>query len=237
MSNERLSPHFIERQLSLREQIGSSLRAALITGEMKPGETYSVPGLAEKFGISGTPVREAVLDLTKEGILVVVPNKGFRVVEISADTLSQLTEIRLILEIPVTVKIAAMITHDEIEGLRGIALAIQKHAKKQDLINFIEADRQFHNGILKLSGNPLLAEFADQLRSRARIYALPFIVATGQLETSASEHLVILDAMGKRDFATVERVLVHHINYTIDAIQATDTGKIGASGPLSRIKE
>jgi DNA-binding GntR family transcriptional regulator len=234
MSNERLSPHFIERQLSLREQIGSSLRAALITGEMKPGETYSVPGLAEN---SGTPVREAVLDLTKEGILVVVPNKGFRVVEISADTLSQLTEIRLILEIPVTVKIAAMITHDEIEGLRGIALAIQKHAKKQDLINFIEADRQFHNGILKLSGNPLLAEFADQLRSRARIYALPFIVATGQLETSASEHLVILDAMGKRDFATVERVLVHHINYTIDAIQATDTGKIGASGPLSRIKE
>ena len=71
------------------------------------------------------------------------------------------------------------------ERLRGcidtsrLINSIQKHARKQDLINFIEADRQFHNGILKLSGNPLLAEFADQLRSRARIYALPFIVADG----------------------------------------------------------
>lgn len=57
------------------------LRAALVAGEMVPGVTYSAPVLAERFGVSATPVREAMLDLINEGMIVAVPNKGFRIVE------------------------------------------------------------------------------------------------------------------------------------------------------------
>ena len=77
MNRKRLSGDSLQKPSSLREQISTALRAALITGEMLPGETYSVPAIAEKFGISATPVREAMLDLTKDGILVALPNKGF----------------------------------------------------------------------------------------------------------------------------------------------------------------
>ncbi len=61
---------------SYRERVADALRAALIAGELRPGEVYSAPGLATRFGVSATPVREALLDLAKEGLVDVVPNKG-----------------------------------------------------------------------------------------------------------------------------------------------------------------
>ena len=220
MNPKRLSGDSLQKPSSLREQISTALRAALITGEMQPGETYSVPAIAEKFGISATPVREAMLDLTKDGILVALPNKGFQVVATSAETLRQLTEIRLLLEIRVTVEIAKAITPSQIARLREIATQVQEFAVVGDLLNFIEHDRVFHSGILALSGNSMLVEVADQFRSRARIHALPFILESGQLENSAFEHIQILDAMERGDLGTVAKVLEHHINATIDAVLA-----------------
>ena len=100
----------IDKPPSLREQVSISLRAALTTGEMYQGVTYSIPQLAEKFGVSATPVREAILDLIKEGLLVALPNKGFRIVDTSEEMLRKITEIRLLIEIPTTIKIAQSIT-------------------------------------------------------------------------------------------------------------------------------
>lgn len=76
---------------SLRERVAESLRAALVSGRMAPGTTYSIPALAEQFGVSATPVREAMLDLVNEGIVAPVPNKGFRVVELTDAELDQIT--------------------------------------------------------------------------------------------------------------------------------------------------
>ena len=228
MNPKRLSGDSLDKPSSLREQISTALRAALITGEMLPGETYSVPAIAEKFGISATPVREAMLDLTKDGILVALPNKGFQVVATSAETLRQLTEIRLLHEIRVTVEIAKAITPKQVARLREVAVAIQEFAQQNDLMNFIEMDRIFHSGILELSGNPMLVQVADQFRSRARIHALPYILESGQLEASALEHIQLLDAMDRRDLETVAKVMEHHINYTIDAVFAMSLVKKAA---------
>jgi len=217
---QRLSAKYIDKPLSLREQVGGLIRAALITGEMRQGQTYSVPLLAEKFGVSATPVREAMLDLTKEGLFYALPNKGFRVVETSDLVLRQLTDIRLLLEIPVHVQVAQKISQDKIDELREVADLIQGYARKTDLMNFIEHDRRFHNGILTVSGNDLLVELSDQLRSKARLHALPYILISGQLETSAAEHFTILEAMENKDFDKLAKVVEHHINYTIDAINA-----------------
>ena len=107
-------------------------------------------------------------------------------------------------------------------------MAIQEFAQQNDLMNFIETDRTFHSGILELSGNPMLVEVADQFRSRARIHALPFILESGQLETSAFEHIQILDAMEQRDLETVAKVMEHHINTTIDAVLAMSLVKKAA---------
>src|SRR5918997_6394280 len=92
---------------SYRERVADALRAALIAGELRPGEVYSAPGLATRFGVSATPVREAMLDLAKEGLVDTVPNKGFRVTAVSEKQLDEYTHIRALIEIPTTAGLTA----------------------------------------------------------------------------------------------------------------------------------
>ena len=96
-------------RISLRERVAVSLRAALVSGRMVPGTTYSIPVLADQFGVSATPVREAMLDLVSEGIMAAVPNKGFRVVALSDTDLDEITALRRLLEVPTVVSLAGRV--------------------------------------------------------------------------------------------------------------------------------
>lgn len=220
MTKKMIDPIHIKKSVTLREKVIISLRADLTTGGMTQGITYSIPMLAEKFGVSATPVREAVLELTKEGLLFPVPNKGFRIVETSEEKLRDITDIRILLEVPITIKVAEIISQDKIDELRELALHIQVLAKKSDFVLFIENDRKFHHQILELCQNKPLVEYADQLRSQTRIHGIPYLIDSGRLLSSSNEHLALLDAMEERDYKRVGEVTSQHINHTIAAINA-----------------
>ena len=79
-------------QISLREQVAGALRAAIVSGELEPGDVYSAPALGAKFGVSATPVREAMLDLVRENLVTTVPNKGYRVTTMDEADLDDITE-------------------------------------------------------------------------------------------------------------------------------------------------
>lgn len=220
MTKKTGASQMIKKPLTLREQVIIYLRADLTTGGMKQGITYSIPMLAEKFGVSATPVREAVLELTKEGLLFPVPNKGFRIVETSEEKLRDITDIRLLLEVPITVKVAEIISQEKINELRELALHIQVLAKKSDFVLFIENDRKFHHQMLEICQNVPLVEYADQLRSQTRIHGIPYLIDSGRLLSSSAEHLTLLDAMENRDYKLVGKITAQHINHTIAAINA-----------------
>src|SRR5581483_6569095 len=99
-------PRLGGRRSSYRERVAEALRAALIAGELRPGEVYSAPSLAARFGVSATPVREAMLDLAKEGLVDTVPNKGFRVTVVSDKQLDEYTHVRSLIEIPTVTALA-----------------------------------------------------------------------------------------------------------------------------------
>ncbi len=198
---------------SLREQIGVSLRAALVAGEMVPGVTYSAPVLAERFGVSATPVREAMLDLINEGMIVAVPNKGFRIVETTDQDLDEMTELRRLIEVPTVGQIAKSITSEQVDGLRLIATRIMDAAAKGDVVTYIEADRQFHLELLRLSGNTRLVDLVDQLRMNTRLYGLEELAASGHLGRSSEEHLTLLDALEAGDRRGAERVMAQHLGH------------------------
>ena len=101
---------------NLRERVLRALRAAIISGELTPGEVYSAPSLAATFGVSATPVREAMLDLAKENLVVVVPNKGFRVTVVDEEQLDQITAIRRLLEPPVVGEVTNQIPAEDFAG-------------------------------------------------------------------------------------------------------------------------
>lgn len=200
-------------RISLREQVAASLRASLVAGDMLPGVTYSAPALAERFGISATPVREAMLDLIKEGMIIAVPNKGFRVVETTDRDLDEMTELRRLVEVPTVGRIATIITDEQIADLRKIATQASKAASRGDTITFIEADRRFHLGLLGVAGNDRLVDFVDQLRMNTRLYGLEELSARGELGRSADEHVELLEALAARDRRGAERTMAKHLGH------------------------
>jgi len=203
----------IGERTSLRERVAESLRAALVSGRMVPGTTYSIPALAEQFGVSATPVREAMLDLVNEGIMSAVPNKGFRVVELSDAELDQITELRRLLEVPTVGDLAGAIDRAAVRRLRALADAVSDAARRRDVVGYVEADRELHLALLAEAGNPRLVEMVGRLRDQSRLYGLEQLAAEGVLVDSATEHMRLIDALESGDRRAAERVMAHHLDH------------------------
>lgn len=201
-----------ERQ-SLREQVADALRAAIVSGEMRPGVLYSAPSLAGQFGVSATPVREAMLDLVKEGLVESVRNKGFRIVEIGEAQLDEITELRTLIEVPTVKRLAARVEPEQLSGLDALAADICRAADDGDLIAYVEADRRFHLALLALAGNQRLVEIVRQLRAQTRLYGLSGLVAEQRLTRSAEEHLELLGALRCNDAAECQRIMRRHLGH------------------------
>ncbi|GGI99318.1 GntR family transcriptional regulator [Streptomyces brasiliensis] len=206
-------PRLGGRRSSYRERVADALRAALIAGELRPGEVYSAPSLAARFGVSATPVREAMLDLVKEGLVDTVPNKGFRVTAVSDEQLDEYTHIRALIEIPTVTELARTADRVSLEALRPAAREIVTAAVAGDLIAYVEADTRFHLGLLALAGNAHLVEVVADLRGRSRLYGLTTLVKAGRLLSSAEEHLELLDALLDRDERAVRDIMTRHLGH------------------------
>lgn len=200
-------------QQTYRERVTEVLQAALISGEMLPGELYSAPALAAKLGVSATPVREAMADLARVGMVEVVRNRGYRVTELSDKDLDDITYIRGLIEVPAVVAIAADCDPADIENLRPLAKRIEDAAANRDLLNYIESDNAFHKQLLLLGGNEHLVSIVGELRSRSRMYGLRDLADRGLLEESAREHSEILDYVGAHDTENAEAIMAKHIRH------------------------
>jgi DNA-binding GntR family transcriptional regulator len=172
---------------SLREQVTHALRAAIISGELEPGAVYSAPALGARFGVSATPVREAMLDLVRENLVTTVPNKGYRVTSMDEGDLDEITELRM--------------------------LAIVEGAVAGDLVAYTDADRAFHLHLLGYAGNRRALSLVADLRAHTRLYGLAGLLDRGELEGSAHEHHQILDAVEARDAARAEQLMRVHIGH------------------------
>lgn len=199
------------QKTSLRERVSHGLRAAIVSGELEPGVIYSAPGLGERFGVSATPVREAMLDLVRENLVETVPNKGYRVTPVDESDLDDITKLRLMIEPRLVAHVTPDIPEQDFPELRRMAQAIVDGASTGDLIAYTDADREFHLKLLEYAGNRRVTSLVSDLRAHTRLYGLASMLERGELEGTAREHHTILDAIEARDAATVERLLDAHI--------------------------
>ncbi len=201
---------------TLRDQVADSLRAAVVAGRMAPGEVYSAPLLADRFGVSATPVREALLDLVRDGLMEPVRNKGFRVTELDAAELDATGDVRLLLE-PAAAARAASRPEPEraqaVSRLREVARRIVAAAQSGDVVAHVRADREFHSGLLALAGNPVLAETVMRLRDRSRLYGLPGLARAGTLVETAREHDGLLDLVAAGDADGAAAAMRTHVSH------------------------
>ena len=201
----------LAKAASLRETVTQILRAAIISAEMAPGEVYSAPALGARFGVSATPVREAMVDLSREGLVETVPNKGFRVTAVSESDLDDIAALRMLIEPPTVREVTPRIPAEAIPALRELARAIVDQAAAGDLVTYTEADRRFHLAILEYSHNQRLVSLVSDLRSHTRLYGLAGMVDRGTLAASAAEHLELVDLIAARDAQGAGSLMRRHI--------------------------
>ena len=218
------SPGRAVKGKSLHEQVVESLRWSIFIGELPPGRRFSVPALAEQFGVSLTPVREAVLDLVEQGLVVALPNRGFQVVAPSMEYLTQAMHVRRLLEIPAMIEIARTATPARLRPVRELADAIMVAGEKDDIRTFVETDYAFHWQLTGLCGNEVLTDLIEELRSRARVVVVPAISRQFSLVEVAQEHLDLLTAIEEHDLPAVERVTVAHIDRTFAGLRTALDG-------------
>jgi len=203
----------IGRRENLRDRIRDALRAAIISGRLEPGVVYSAPTLGAQFGVSPTPVREAMLDLVKEGLVVAHPNKGFRITEVSDEDLDNLAAVRLLIEPPTVRDAVAVIPAEDFPGLRTLAQAIVDAAERGDLVGYVEADHVFHLTLLGYSRNRFLLEVVSGLRAKTRLFGLASLLRGGRLGASAAEHHELLDLVEARDPVGAEILMHRHVGH------------------------
>jgi DNA-binding GntR family transcriptional regulator len=202
----------VVQRASVRGQILDALRTALVAGELAPGQVYSAPVLGERFGVSATPVREAMQQLALEGAVEVVPNRGFRVVRRGTRELAELAEIRALLEVPVVLRLARTVPAARWAELRPLAEAAARAASTGCRATYAECDRAFHHAILALAGNDQLVQIADDLHRRAQwpLVGGPVPRGRADLMADAAEHLALLDALTAQDLPAVQSLVREH---------------------------
>ncbi|MET7479778.1 GntR family transcriptional regulator [Streptomyces sp. NPDC005648] len=198
------------QRASVRGQILAALRTALVAGELKPGEVYSAPALGDRFGVSATPVREAMQQLALEGAVEVVPNRGFRVVERGTRELAELSEVRALIEVPVMLRLARAVPVERWAELRPSAEATVRAASTGCRATYAESDRAFHRAMLSLSGNEQLVRISDDLHRRAQWPLVGGAAGRGELMADAAEHTALLDALVAHDLDLVRALVGRH---------------------------
>lgn len=213
---------------SLRDQALRAIRAGIISGELRPGELYANGMIAEQLGVSITPVREAVLELSREGLVDLARNRGFRIREITERDLDEIVEFRRMIEVAAVRKIAerGLLSESDAAKFRELANASEKCAAEGDWVGFLDNDRDFHLGLLACLGNERLLKVIGPLRDQSRLYGLDHLAGSESLIESTREHQALLDAVlaGRADEAVtiMDKHLLHARG--IWAGQAEQTG-------------
>ncbi|MBO4222182.1 GntR family transcriptional regulator [Bradyrhizobium neotropicale] len=195
---------------NLREQVVQQVRAEIISGQSVPGTMYSVPTLATSLGISTTPVREALLELTRSGLIEPMRNRGFKVVEPTLTELRNLFDLREVLELHAAAIVARKPKRD-LEGLYRFADDIARAVKTEDLRLYLESDRSFHQLLTAAADNARLTELVMGLRDQMRLYGIKSRAGLARQNESTAEHYQIIElAMAGKEEA-LTNLLRHHI--------------------------
>jgi DNA-binding GntR family transcriptional regulator len=200
---------------SLRAAVEEALSAAIVSGELAAGELVSVPALALRFGVSATPVREAMLDLEKRGFVESVRNKGFRVTSVEESDLRELAQVRRWLEVPAIRIAAANFPADRLPEFRRLADDIVTSAAEGDFPTYLAADSAFHLALVALAGNQRLVDLVAELRGQTRLVGLAGLKGTAELERSSLEHHVLLDLLGEGRADDAAALLEAHIDHIL----------------------
>ncbi len=198
--------------LPLREVVYLTLRKAILKSNLKPGERLMENTIANKIGVSRTPVREAIRMLEQEGLVEMVPRKGAHVANISRQDLNDVLEIRKSLEELAVTKACGFISPEEIKELKMSEFEFEKVLRGREFTAIAQADEKFHDVIFKAARNQKLITILNNLREQMYRFRLEYLKQDGVLELITQEHNAIVATVSKRDVKKAGLLIIEHID-------------------------
>lgn len=198
-----------------------ALKDAIVAGELAAGELYSVQRLSELLGLSRTPVREALIQISRQGLVQFERNRGVRVVSIGREGLRDIFELRLWIEVPAVMAGAKAITAEGVEALRREYAAMSAAAAEDDRRALWAHDLEFHDVLLHASGNLRASSYIATLRDLLVVHQLTTLESGARAPRSVVEaHLPILNAVEAGDPELVGLAVRRHLEVTRDLLLA-----------------
>ncbi len=213
----------IDEYLPLRDVVFQTLRKAILKGELKPGERLMEIALAEKMGVSRTPVREAIRKLELEGLVVTIPRRGAHVAQITIKDLNDVLEVRLGLEYMAIDKACCLMQQENFDTLQEAKLNFEQIMRSGSLTELAEADVLFHETIYKASDNQRLLQLLNNLREAIYRYRIEYLKDKQARSLLVREHEEIYKAMCDRDAVRAKDIMSEHIeNQRLAIIRSID---------------
>ncbi|HIX72100.1 MAG: GntR family transcriptional regulator [Clostridiales bacterium] len=207
--------------LPLRDVVFNTLRRAIITGEFAPGERLMEISLANRLGVSRTPVREAIRKLELEGLVIMIPRKGAQVAKITEKSLRDVIEIRCVLEEFAASLACERITPEGRENLKEAHENFVEAVKNGDILDIVEKDERFHDAIFQATSNERLITIINNLREQFYRYRMEYVKDIEQHSVLVNEHELLLRAIYDGDSETAKRIMRTHLqNQQEGVIQA-----------------
>ena len=203
----------------LYEDVADRLRDQIFAKQLAPGSWLDEQSLAEQFGISRTPMREAIKALASEGLVTMKMRRGAYVTEVNRSDLEQIFTVLSLLEGQAAKEAALKATEDELNLLDHLHHRLETAAADRDIEQFFEINGKFHELIQQIAGNRWMNGVIDDLRKVLKLHRKDSLTSTGRLQNSLIEHREILRAILKRDDLAAEAAMRKHFANGLEALR------------------
>lgn len=208
----------LNEYLPLRDVVFNTLREAILQGELVPGERLMEKQLAEKLGVSRTPIREAIRKLELEGLIIMVPRKGAEVAKITEKDIKDVLEVRAVLE-SLAVKLACEKMDGEgIEELEKLKDEFAEAARNKEVEVLIKKDVEFHDAIFNSTDNEKLIQIINNLREQIYRFRVKYIKRMDDYTTLVKEHQEIVNGIKNKDKNLAKEIAIRHIENQSKAV-------------------
>lgn len=200
--------------LPLRDVVFNTLRQAILTGELKPGERLMEIHLANRLGVSRTPIREAIRKLELEGLVTMIPRRGAEVAQITEKSMSDVLEVRRALDALCAELACDRMTRQELGELEEAcgSFADTVRSGVADIKRIAQADVRLHDIIVRATGNRRLVQLINNLSEQMYRYRFEYLKDSSQHERLVEEHRVIYESLVRKDKQTASQAAKMHID-------------------------
>lgn len=203
--------------------VSDALRTALMAGDLSPGQRLVEADLAETYGVTRAAVRAALIELSSEGVLERIPNRGARVRVVTVAEAVAITECRMVLEGLCAAKAAERATDAQIAALQQLGAELSAAVAGGEPLTYSALNRELHRTVREMAEQPVAVGLLDRLNAQSVRHQFRLALRTGRPQVSLGEHLAIIEAISRRDPEAAEVAVREHLRSVIAALTETET--------------